>query len=79
MVTHASADSDMSIVYFSMTINDKNKGRERQNYWRDCQISTNGRICYTKYCRVVSDRPYVFSEFLLRQNFGKTSIKKTMA
>jgi len=25
MVTHAGSDSDMSVVYFSLTINDKNK------------------------------------------------------
>ena len=30
MATHAGADSDMSIVYFSLTINDKKKIRKAE-------------------------------------------------
>ena len=46
MATHAGADRDMSIVYFSLKINDKKKiiKAKKTKYWRACQIPTNGRI-----------------------------------
>ena len=42
MAIHVGADSDMSIVYFSLSINDKKKiiKAPQKNYWRDYQIPT---------------------------------------
>ena len=52
------ADSDMSIVYFSLTIhNPRQKDSKKLNYryWKDCEISTKGRICYRKHCHGPDD------------------------
>ena len=65
MAIHDYADSDMSIVYFSLMVNNENKiikAEKKLNYWRDWQIPTNGTLCYTKHCRIFFDRPNVFSE-----------------
>ena len=60
----------------------------RQNYWTDCQIPTNRRICYTKHCRVFfPTNPMLSLNCLLsrltlicgRLIFCKTSIENTMA
>ena len=32
------------------------KVSKRQNYWRDCEIPTKGRICYRKHCHGPDDR-----------------------
>jgi len=57
MVIHAVADSDMPIVYFSLMINNKKKiikAEKSKTIGKNHQIPTNGRISYTKHCRVFS-------------------------
>jgi len=87
MVTHAGADSDMSIVYFSLTIKDKKKIiKSKKN-------QTVGEIVKSQLTKVyviqnIFDQPCVFSEFFLSsrptlifgsQIFHKTSVQKTTA
>ena len=84
MATHASADSDMSIVYFSLTINNKIIKAPKKNI---------GEIVKSQLTKVyviqnIFDQPCVFSEFFLSsrptlifgsQIFHKTSVQKTTA
>ena len=65
MVTHAGSDSDMSVVYFSLTINDKNKiikaetsktiGEIGKSQLTERYVIQNIVVCFF-------DRPNVFSE-----------------
>ena len=92
MVTHAGADSDMSVVYFSLTINDKNKTIKAET---STTIGEIGKSQLTE--RYVIQNTVVFFStdpmfsvkknycpdaptlICWRKNFHKTSIKKPMA
>jgi len=66
-MTHAGADSDMSIIYFSLTINYKNKiikAEKRETIGEIVKIPINGSICYTKHS--------YFTEFSIKRLFKKT-------
>ena len=55
MVTHAAADSDMSIVFFSLMINDKKKiirAGKGQTIGDIVESQLPEDICYTKPCCV---------------------------
>ena len=64
-MTHAGSDSDKSVVYFSLTINDKNKiikaetsktiGEIGKSQLTECYVIQNIVVCFF-------DRPNVFSE-----------------
>ena len=61
MATHANADSDMSIVYFSLTINDKKKTIKAE---RLSDPNKRKDIYFTKIVvGLFFERSYVFSKF----------------
>jgi len=59
MVTHAGADSNMSIAYFSLTINDKKKIIKAEK----------------NYCRVFFDRPYIFCKTSIKKQWPYKEIR----
>ena len=75
-MTHAGADSDMSIVYFSLTINDKNKIIKAETSKTIGEIGksqlTEGHVIQNT---VIFPTDPNFREAI----FHKTSIQKSMA
>ena len=61
MATHAGADSDVSIVYISLTINDKKKIIKAEKLL-DRQRKD---MLYKRVSCFIFDRPYVFSELFI--------------
>ena len=91
MVTHAGADSDMPIVYFSLKINDKQKIIKAEKSKTIGEIAKSqlmeGYMLYkTLLCFFLTNPMFSVILFIFpigsnfrEANFCKTSIQKTMA